>query len=129
MINFLLVVLGVLLNCAGQVCLKELTVVLKHRGHEHLDLAVIRADPIGILLHPWFIGGCLLYAASVINWLIVLSRWEASVAYALMSMAYVVMLAYGAWRLGEPVGAMKVAGVVLIIAGVVLITREATVHA
>ena len=118
MTNFLLVLLGVVLNTGAQVALK-----LGTAGLGHVTLSDLIAKPMAFIGNGWVWLGLVLYAVSVVNWFIVLSRWEVSIAYALMSLGYVALFIVGVWRFGEPVTTLRVAGLVLIVAGVILITR------
>jgi multidrug transporter EmrE-like cation transporter len=118
LINLGLVLLGVVLNTGAQVALK-----LTSRGAGELSLASLTAEPMRFLLHPWFLLGLVLYAVSVINWLIVLSRVDLGIAYALMSTAYILTFLAGAWLFGEAVTWTRVFGLMVIILGVILITR------
>ena len=72
---------------------------------------------------PFVALGLLLYVASALIWLGVLSRWEVSKAYPLVGLGFVATLAV-AWALGEQVGPMRAAGVLLIAAGVVMVARS-----
>lgn len=125
MITYLLVLLGMVLNVAAQVALKFAT-----QGSTSLSLSDVIAEPVRFLFNPWFVSGLVLYAVSVLNWLIVLGRMELSIAYPLMSLGYILTLLIGAWLFHEPVTVVKVVGILVIILGVVLITRPsgAAVH-
>lgn len=125
MITYLLVLLGMVLNVGAQVALKFAT-----QGSTSLSLSDVIAEPVRFLFNPWFIAGCTLYTVSVLNWLIVLGRMELSIAYPLMSLGYILTLLIGAWLFHEPVTVVKVIGILVIILGVVLITRPsgAAVH-
>jgi multidrug transporter EmrE-like cation transporter len=120
MITYLLVLLGMVLNVGAQVALKYAT-----QGSTTLALSNIIAEPVRFLLNPWFIAGLVLYAVSVVNWLIVLGRMQLSVAYPLMSTGLILSLLLGAWLFHEPVTVVRVIGVLVIILGVVLITWPA----
>lgn len=123
MVNYLLVALGVVLNVGAQVALKK-----TGEGGGEIGLSAIVQDPVRWLLNPWFLLGLVLYAVSVINWLIVLTRVDLSIAYALMSTGYILTLLAGVWMFGEPVSQTRIAGVAVIIAGVILITRPVPGH-
>ncbi len=134
--NYLLVLLGMLLNVGAQVALKWAAVGLSPAaaatdgagGHAaQISFASIAADPLRVLLNPWFVIGLVLYAVSVVNWLVVLSRMELSVAYPLMSAAYILTLLAGVLLFKEPLSATRVVGTLVIIVGVVLITRPVAV--
>ena len=83
--------------------------------------------PILILLIAGF--GC--YGASLVSWLIALSRYPLSLAYPLLSLSYVVVyLAAAAWpRLAEPLSEARTAGIAMIVVGVVLVARSSPVTA
>ncbi len=78
---------------------------------------------LGISLNPWMIGGLACYAVSILLWMAVLSRVEVSSAYPLTSIGFVITAAVGFFFLGETLTSAKIAGIVLICAGLVFITR------
>ncbi len=134
MVPYLLVLLGMLLNVGAQLALKWAALALAggpgSTERAGLSLATIAADPLRVLLNGWFMLGLVLYAVSVVNWLIVLDRMAFSVAYPLMSIGYIFTLALGVLLFREPLSPTRVLGVAVIIAGVVLITRPvASAHA
>jgi multidrug transporter EmrE-like cation transporter len=53
-----------------------------------------------------------------------LSRFDVSFAFPFLSIAYVLVLLYGYFAMGESVTALRVAGVSLVVAGTVLIARS-----
>ena len=64
------------------------------------------------------------YAASVILWIVVLSKVEVSFAYPLLSIGYVVVALVG-WRFfGESLSAIRFVGIVIICIGVYLISKS-----
>jgi multidrug transporter EmrE-like cation transporter len=56
-------------------------------------------------------------------WLAVLSRWDVSKAYPLVGVGFALAVGIG-WLLGESVNAQRIAGVALIVAGIVLTARS-----
>jgi multidrug transporter EmrE-like cation transporter len=108
--SFSLLLTGVLLNAAAQLLLKAGTA----------------AAPLGVRLavEPHILGGLACYAVSVVVWIIALSRIPVSVAYPMLSMGYVVT-ALAAWQLlGESLSALRLGGIGVIIAGVVMVARS-----
>ena len=65
--------------------------------------------------------GLVLFGLSAIVWLVVLSRATLSFAYPFASLSYVLILVLGHFVLDEQVTSLRLAGVGLIIAGVVLV--------
>jgi drug/metabolite transporter (DMT)-like permease len=74
-------------------------------------------------LAPMVWAGLVLYVGAAGVWLGVLSRWEVSKAYPMVGLGFILTLAVG-WALGEQVGVLRAAGVILIAAGVVLVSQS-----
>jgi drug/metabolite transporter (DMT)-like permease len=64
------------------------------------------------------------YGLSVIVWLVGLSRVPVSQAYPLLSLGYVINIGLAWWLLGEVPNVQRVAGIAVIVAGVILVTRS-----
>lgn len=116
MLNYALVALGVVLNVAAQVALKAAS------GGRQLSLA----DPQALflaLVGPLGLLAMALYATSVVNWIVVLSRLDFSIAYPLMATSYILTFVLGMKVYHEPFSWVRLAGVLVIVCGVILITR------
>jgi EamA-like transporter family. len=72
-------------------------------------------------------GGLVLFGLSAVVWLLVLSRASLSFAYPFASLSYVLILILGHFILHEEVTALRLGGVALIVAGIVLVAQ--TPHA
>ena len=121
-VSFSLVLTGVLLNAVAQLLLKAGT-----NAVGHFEFTLANALPVGLrfALEPHILGGLSCYVASVVVWIMALSRVEVSVAYPMLSIGYVVN-AVAAWLLfGEAVGALRLTGIGFIIVGVFLVARSA----
>ncbi len=120
-ISFSLLMTGVLLNAGAQLLLKAGTNSVG--AFEYSSANIL---PVGwkLATEPHIIGGLACYVVSVVVWIMALSRVEVSVAYPLLSVGYVVN-AMAAWYLfGEAVTPLRLAGIGVIIIGVVLVTRS-----
>ena len=116
-----LILTGVLLNAVAQLLLKA-----GSRAIAGVPLNVGNAWILfeRVALNLPIIAGMACYAISVIVWILALSRVDVSVAYPMLSVGYVVN-AVGAWMLfGEQFGAMRLAGIAIIIVGVFLVARS-----
>lgn len=67
--------------------------------------------------------GIISYGLSLLFWLYVLSKMELSKAYPLVSLGYVFSMVFAYLWLDESITALKIAGVILIITGVVCISK------
>lgn len=78
-----------------------------------------------LLMNGKFLSGLLLYFSGFVIWLYMLSRYEMSLAFPIASgTLYVGLLIGSALWLHEEVGIMRVAGVFLILAGILIVSRS-----
>jgi len=70
-----------------------------------------------IILTPAIFVGFACFGVSSILWLVVISRWELSYAYPLVSLGYVIAILYGTLLLHEDLTLPKILGCLLILAG------------
>ncbi len=74
------------------------------------------------LTSPLIWGGMICFGASAGLWLLVLGKLEVSMAYPLISLGVVLTTLAGIFMLGESVSLYKIAGVMLIITGVLVLS-------
>jgi drug/metabolite transporter (DMT)-like permease len=72
---------------------------------------------------PAIWGGLMLFGASAVVWLLVLSRASLSFAYPFAALTYLVILIFDRLVLHEEVTPLRWTGVILIMAGIVLVSR------
>lgn len=79
---------------------------------------------VEVLFRPGIIGGLGCYAISLIVWIYVLSRAEASFAYPFLGLGFLVV-SFAAWQvLGEPLTAYRLAGTLMVSAGVLVLATS-----
>jgi multidrug transporter EmrE-like cation transporter len=120
--NYLpLIMLGVLLNAAAQLFLKE-----GMRRIGHFEFIWANALPIALQVagNVFVLGGLLCYVISVAVWLLVLSRVEVSFAYPLLSVGYIVNAVAGYYLFQENLSFMRISGILVICVGVFLVTKS-----
>ena len=121
MIYLPLILLGVLLNAAAQLFLKE-----GMRRIGYFEFTWANALPIG--LHAagniYILCGLLCYLISVGVWLMVLSRVEVSYAYPLLSVGYIVNAVAGYYLFQENLSLTRITGIVIICVGVYFVTKS-----
>ncbi len=122
-VTWALILSGVGLNAAAQLLLKVATRPLAHVAGVDFESLRYSVGTLGISLHFW--AGMACYAASVCVWIAALSKAPVSTAYPMLSLGYVVVTAVSVLWLGEALSMPKVLGIVLICAGVVLVSRSA----
>jgi drug/metabolite transporter (DMT)-like permease len=117
--GFALLLLGMVLNVGAQVALKKLM-------QPFAEVPLLSAELIrGVLTSPLLYVGLVLYAFSVVNWLIVLKRMDLGLAYPAMSFAYIATFLLGVWLFHEPLSTTRMVGIAVIMGGVFLISRPA----
>jgi multidrug transporter EmrE-like cation transporter len=121
MLVFMLIMFGVLLNTAAQLLLKAGMIQI---GHFAFSLSNVLSVGMQVIQNIPILTGLLLYVVSVIVWLMVLSRVEVSFAYPMISLGYIVNAIAAYYFFGEPLTAMRVAGIFVIIAGVYLVAQN-----
>lgn len=87
------------------------------------ELGSPAATVLRIVKQPAVIGGLALFGLSALFWMVVLSRTSLSFAYPFAALTYVLILLFDLLVLGEPVPGLRWGGVLLIIGGLILISR------
>ena len=112
---------GVLLNALAQLGLKAAT---RASGPLVATDSGVLERALRLLVVPSLWYALCAYGLSVIVWLVGLSRVPVSQAYPLLSMGYVINIGLAWWLLGEIPNAQRVAGIGVIVLGVVLVARS-----
>jgi drug/metabolite transporter (DMT)-like permease len=117
----LLILASVALGAVAQVLMKLGMTAAPMRE----ALATGAAVPVvlAVLTSPGVIGGLFLYGIATVLWLGVLSRMELSQAFPFVGLSFVLAAVLGYFVFAEAVSATRVAGIALIVAGVVLVGR------
>lgn len=120
LISFGLIFTGVMLNAAAQILMKSGTNTVGY-----FEFSTENILPIGWkLITEWHIAAApFCYALSVVVWILALSRVPVSIAFPMLSMAYVVNAVAAWYLLGEAFSLTKVVGIGVIILGVIIISR------
>ena len=115
-----LIILAVMLGAVGQIVMKK---GMQLYGEE-VDAASVWGQLIPILKTPQVVIGLLCYGLSAVFWIAVVSHVDLSLAYPMVSLAYVVVFIASWLLLGEHISALRIVGLVIIVAGVVVISRS-----
>lgn len=120
LVSFGLIFVGVMLNVAAQLLIKAGT-----NSIGFFEFSRENILPIGwkLATEPHIVGAMFCYVLSVVIWILALSRVQVSIAYPLLSMGYVVNAVAAWWFFNETFNPTKVAGIGVIILGVIIISR------
>jgi drug/metabolite transporter (DMT)-like permease len=119
--DFAILFCGVLLNALAQLGLKAAT---RASGPLIVTDAGVLQRALDLLVVPSLWYALCAYGLSVIVWLVGLSRVPVTQAYPLLSLGYVINIALAWWLLGEVPNVQRVAGIGVIVLGVVLVARS-----
>ena len=111
-----IILVSVALNASAQILLRWGA----RRGFAAADGATLSAH-VATLARPGVIGGLACYAISVVIWIYVLSRAEASFAYPFLGLGFVLVSLAGWQFLGEKFGPLRILGAGIIFAGIMVI--------
>lgn len=76
-----------------------------------------------LLLNPWVVSAMLAAFAAMICWMGAMTKFELSKAYPFMALNFVVVGLCSVWLFNEQLTLPKVAGVALIVLGLVVVSR------
>lgn len=73
--------------------------------------------------NPWIFSGFVSAFVASMAWMAAMTRFELGYAYPFMSLAFVIVMLFGLVFLGEATNLPKIAGTLLVVAGLVVIAR------
>ncbi|SCC94960.1 putative Permease of the drug/metabolite transporter (DMT) superfamily [Thiomonas sp. X19] len=120
-VTFALVLTGVLLNAAAQLLLKAGAETV---GRFSFSLDNIWRAGLHFALQWQILLALMFYALSVGVWTLAMTRVQVSIAYPMLSLAYVVTAFAAWWLFGEALTAQKLIGIAIIIVGVIVVARS-----
>lgn len=118
--NTVLILLSVLLNCCAQLLMRK--GMLVHGEIGELNKLISAIPQMLTNLYLW--GAMVCYAVSILIWMMVLSKVEVSYAYPFLSIGYILSAVVGYFWLAEHLSPVRVAGILVICIGVILISRS-----
>lgn len=112
-----------------------LTILLGLYGQVVLKWQVNLADPppgdwpgqaaylLRMLLNPWVLSSLVAAFLGLLSWMLALTKADLSYAYPFTSLSFVLILVASAFFFREPVTPAKIAGMALIVAGILVGSR------
>ena len=121
--------MNTLIAAIGCVLLSVTAQFLIKAGMSSAAVKTALAQPAGlhtagaVMLSPSIVIGFLFYTLGAVLWLAVLARWDVSKAYPLEGLGFALALLVG-FAIGEEVTVMRAVGVLLICAGVFVVSAN-----
>ncbi|HRI56477.1 MAG: multidrug resistance protein [Anaerolinea sp.] len=116
----LLILLSTVFGVAGQTALKMGVSQPGVAENANGALAIIGL----IFKSPLMMLGLVFYAAGALAWIAVLARLDLSVAYPFLALNFVLVTLSGRFLLGETVPPLRWLGILVIIAGILLVAKS-----
>jgi multidrug transporter EmrE-like cation transporter len=120
MVGFLYIALTILFTVYGQMIIKWQVTNAGEFPPEFGDKALFI---LRLLLNPWVISSFAAAFIASLTWMAAMTQFELSFAYPFMSLAFVVVMILSIMFLGEQLTWTKIAGTLIIITGLFVITR------
>lgn len=111
--RFVLIFVPIILAALGQLILKT--------GMNQVG----KFDLIRSFTNPLVLFGLAFYGASLILWMMVLTKENLSFVYPLVAFSYVVTVTLSRFVLHEPVPSLRWLGLAVIVAGILLVAKSA----
>lgn len=121
--TFALLMVAMSLTVTGELLLKT---GMNRHGELNVGLSTLVPTAVKLFTNPFVLGGFVFVFSGALFWLAVLSRWPLSLAYPLLSISYIIGIGASVIILKEKVSWVQLIGVMVIIVGVYLVSREAT---
>lgn len=118
---FIFIVLTVILNAVSQLLMKS---GMDKVGQAEFSSSKLISLLVSAFTNPLIVLGLLTMTISMGTHLMSLSRFDVSFAFPFISLAYVIVAAWGYFVLGEDVNAQRIAGIGIIVLGTVVLARS-----
>ena len=107
------------MNAAGQLFLKSgANIIGPITTNSNITTTIIASINMHIML------GLLCYVLSISAWIVALTRVDVSVAYPMLSLGYVIVTIAAWFLFNEPISAIKVLALSIIIFGIILLSNS-----
>ena len=118
---FILILISVLLNVAGQVFIKLGTRAL---GVVELGHAGVVHELVRVFSNGYIWAGLITYGIGTLFWISALSKADLSYAYPFLALGYVLIIIFSYFLFKEPFTFNKILGIALVIIGLIFISRK-----
>ncbi len=118
---YLLLLVGIIFNALASLFIKA---GMNKIGGFAFNFHSVIPIAFKVACSPFFLLGLTCYILSLGLWVLVLSRLEVSVAYPMVSLGYVMNAVLAYFYLGEGLSLIRILGILVICAGVVLIAKN-----
>lgn len=111
---YILLITNVSLMSIGQLFFKQSAIFVNNNPNLNIVYCY--------LFNPWFYAAVAFFAVATFIWVQILTTMKISVAYPILSVSYVITAAGAYYFFGERLSPMNIAGILLIMFGVSLVS-------
>lgn len=115
------ILISILFNVFGQFFIKT---GVDKISPIHITQNKFIIDIIHIIFYPSIFAGLFLYAVGSVFWIFALSKTNLSYAYPMLSLGYILVLILSGVILKENISLTKIAGVFVIVLGIILVSKS-----
>jgi drug/metabolite transporter (DMT)-like permease len=119
MANLSLILISVILGATGQFLFR-----FGMKSYGQVSAAGVFSQLFSIIFKPAIFIGFILFGMSSIIWLSVISKNQLSYAYPMVGLGYILTLVLSYLFLNEQVGLYRILGTLLIVSGVMIISKS-----
>lgn len=119
---FILLIIGVSgINACAQLLMRK---AMMRYADYHFNIEQLSSLVLSLITNSYLIFGILCYVLGMVIWMIILSRFEVSLAYPMVSVSYVFTAILAYFVFNEPLTLNKIVGIAVICLGVYILTRS-----
>ena len=118
-LTILVILLSVVLNAAAQLLIR-----VSVRDGIAISSSDTVHDLLALAFRPTLLAATSCFVLSLVSWVYVLSRAETSFAYPFLSLGFVMVAVIGHFFLDEAISAQRMAALLLIMSGILVLSRS-----
>jgi len=118
-LTILVILLSVVLNAAAQLLIR-----VSVRDGIAISSSDTVHDLLALVFRPTLLAATSCFVLSLVSWVYVLSRAETSFAYPFLSLGFVMVAVIGHFFLDEAISAQRMAALLLIMSGILVLSRS-----
>jgi drug/metabolite transporter (DMT)-like permease len=119
--NIIVILISVILTVAGQLLWK---IGANQAGQVNILPGNFVQETLRLFTNIWVVAGCLIFIISSILWVVALTNAHLSYVYPFLALGYVLVALFSWLFLHEPISMLRLSGMILVCAGVMLVAKS-----
>jgi multidrug transporter EmrE-like cation transporter len=102
-----------------------ISIILGAFAQLSMKYGTLKSDGIvSMYTNPYVLLGLAFYGLSAITWIYSISKVQLSIAYPMVSLGYIIVFTLSYFLFGESVNFLRLVGLIVIVIGVIIISRS-----